>query len=138
MKITRNQTHYIIMTVVYNELNDFTFGNGEVYRDARELISEIAGCPYEECDPFIGQCVSASLKNYGLIKDAFTPNLKKWKWERIPLLTRAILIMSYAHFYFVEKTPKSVIIDIAVSLARKYSDDKQADFIHAILDEVIK
>lgn len=137
MKITRNQSHYIVMTVVYNELSDFTFGNGQIYRDARELISELCETPYEQCDPYIGTCVAASLKNYGLIKDAFTPKLKNWKWERIPLLTRAILIMSYAHFYFVEKLDKSIIIDIAVSLARKYLDDKQSDFINAILDEVI-
>lgn len=137
MKITRNQTHFVIMTVIYNELNDFVFGENNVYRDARELISELCECPFEKCDPFIARSVSASLKNYGLIKDAFEPKLNNWKWDRIPLLTRAILIMSYAHFYFVEKVDKSVVIDIAVSLARKYSDDKQANFINAILDEVI-
>ena len=137
MKITRNQSHYIVMTVVYNELSDFTFGDGKIVRDARELISELCECPFEQCDPFIGNCVAASLKNYGVIKDAFVPHLKNWKWDRLPLLTRAILIMTYAHFYFVEKAQKSIVINIAVSLAKKYSDEKQANFINAILDEVI-
>ena len=137
MKITRNQSHYIIMTVIYNELNDFVFGSGKIYRDARELISNLCGAPFEQCDPFIIKVVSSSLQNYGTIKDAFVPHLKNWKWERIPLLTQAILLMSYAHFYLVEKTDKSIIIDIAVSLAKNYIDEKQASFINAILDEVI-
>lgn len=137
MKITRNQSHYIIMTVIYNELNDFVFGSGKIYRDARELISNLCEAPFERCDPFIIKVVSSSLQNYGTIKDAFVPHLKNWKWERIPLLTQAILLMSYAHFYLVEKTDKSIIIDIAVSLAKNYIDEKQASFINAILDEVI-
>ena len=37
----------------------------------------------------------------------------------------------------VEKAAKPVVIDIAVSLAKKYSDDKQSSFINAILNEVL-
>lgn len=137
MKISRNQSHYIIMTVIYNEISDFVFGNGEIYRDAREIISALCETPFEECDPFIIKVVSSSLQNYGAIKEAFVPYLTNWKWERIPLLSQAILIMSYAHFYYVEKAAKPVVIDIAVSLAKKYSDDKQSSFINAILNEVL-
>ena len=43
--------------------------------------------------------------------------------------------MSYTNFYFIEKTDKAVIINIAVELAKKYIDDKQAKFINGILDK---
>ena len=138
MKITRNQSQYIIMTVIYNELNDFIYGEGKIYRDARYLISEMCETPFEECDPFIIKVVSAAIQNFGQIRDAFLPHLKNWKWERIPLLTQSILLMSYAHFYYVDKVDKSIVIDIAITLAKKYIDEKQAAFINAILDEVIK
>ena len=137
MKIARNKLHYIIMTVIYNELNDFVFGDGKVYRDAREIIADICETPFEQCDPFIIKVVSTSLQNYGVIKDAFSPYLKNWKWERIPLLSQAILLMSYSHFYYVDKVDKSVVIDIAVTLAKNYIDEKQASFINAILDGVL-
>lgn len=137
MKITRNQTHYIVMTVIYNELNDFVYGKSEPSRDARELISELCELPFEECDDYIKNCVSVSLSKYGEIVNAFLPYLKNWKWERIPLLTQAILIMSYAHYYYVEKVDKRVVIDIAVNLAKKYIEEKQAKFINAILDGVL-
>ena len=137
MKIARNKLHYIIMTVIYNELNDFVFGDGKVYRDAREIIADICETPFEQCDPFIIKVVSTSLQNYGVIKDAFTPYLKNWKWERIPLLSQAILLMSYSHFYYADKVDKSIVIDIAVTLAKNYIDEKQASFINAILDGVL-
>jgi transcription termination factor NusB len=138
MNISRNQTHFIVMTVIYNELNDFVYFKDEESRDARELIAELCEKPFEECDPFIIKCVAASMQNYGEIKSKFVPYLKNWKWERIPLLTQAILIMSYAHYYLVEQVDKKVVIDVAVSLAKKYIEEKQASFINAILDEVIK
>ena len=137
MAINRNQQHYIIMTVIYNELNDFVIGKGETFRDARDLISELCEQPYEEVDDYIKSSVTHSLQNYGKIKEAFVPFLKNWKWERLPLLTQAILIMSYAHFYFVEKVDKKIVINIAVNLAKTYIEEKQAKFINAILDKVL-
>ena len=126
------------MTVIYDELNDFVSGNRETFRDARDLTSELCEMPYDEVDDYIKSTVAFSLQKYGEIKEAFVPFLRNWKWDRLPLLTQAILMMSYAHFYYVEKVDKKVIINTAVDLAKKYIDPKQAKFINAILDGVIK
>lgn len=138
MEINRNQQQYIIMTVIYDELNDFHIGGGKTFRDARDLMSELCETEYEDVDPYIKKSVSEALNNYGVIKQAFLPFLKNWTWERLPLLTQAILLMSYAHFYFVEKVDKKIVINVAVDLAKKYIDEKQAKFINAILDGVLK
>lgn len=126
------------MTIIYDELVDFSTNVSEMERDARELISEMCDQPYDEVDDFIKNVVILSLTKYGIIRDAFVPYLKSWKWERLPLLTQAILLMSYAHYYFVEKSDKRVVIDVAVNLAKKYIDIKQSQFINAILDGVLK
>lgn len=132
---TRNQSHYIAMTVIYNELIDFNFADKKYERNAIEMISDMYEDKNEKPDPFVINVVTASLRNYGAIVNAYLPYLVKWKWERLPLLTQAILLMSYSHFYYVEKdVDKAVIINIAVSLAKKYIDDKQAKFINGILD----
>ena len=138
MEINRNQQHYIIMTVIYDELNDFLIGGGKTFRDARDLTSELCECEYEEVDNYIKVSIAAVLNNYGAIKNAFEPYLVNWKWERLPLLTQAILLMSYAHFFFVEKVDKKIVINVAVNLAKKYIDEKQAKFINAILDRILK
>ena len=138
MAISRNQSHFVIMTVIYDELVDFVMGGGASSRNANELIEEIAETPFDEVDPYIKRSVALTMQHYGEIVDAFRPMLVNWKWERIPLLTQAILLMSYAHFYFVEKVDKSVVINTAVDLAKKYVEEKQAKFINAILDGVLK
>ena len=136
MALSRNQTHLVIMTVIYNELVDYSFNDGTNFsRSAEEMICEMVGeSDYNAIDPFIKDMVMVSLQKYGEIVTAYAPYLRNWKWERLPLLTQAILLMSYTHFYFVEKVDKKVVINIAVDLAKKYIDDKQAKFINAILD----
>ena len=134
MTTTRNQMNNLVMTIIYNELVDFNFNEGKNIRNIQEIISSICEEDYEQVDPFIKDMSIISLQRYGEIVTAYSPYLKNWKWERLPLLTQAILLMSYTHFYFVEKAPKRVVINIAVELAKKYIDDKQAKFINAILD----
>ncbi len=134
MELSRNQQHFIIMTVIYNELTDFTFGEGKLERSAVELLCSLCECEENEIDRYMYDTVMTSLTKYSEIKEAFTPYLKNWKWERLPLLTQAILMMSYSHYKYVERTDKSVVINIAVSLAKKYIDEKQAKFINGILD----
>ena len=137
MEINRNQQHYIIMTVIYDELNDYVSGS-QTFRDARDLTSELCEQPYDEVDDYIKSSIAFSLQKYGEIVKAFQPYLKNWTWDRLPLLTQAILMMSYSHFYYVEKVDKKIVINIAVELAKKYIDPKQAKFINAILDGVLK
>ena len=138
MAISRNQSHFVIMTVIYDELADFVMGGGASSRNANELIEEIAETPFDEVDPYIKRSVALTMQHYGEIVDAYKPLLVNWKWERIPLLTQAILLMSYAHFYYVEKVDKKVVINTAVDLAKKYVEEKQAKFINAILDGVLQ
>ena len=134
MELSRNQKHYIIMTAIYNELTDFTFGDKKVYRDAQEIIASLCDADINDVDPYIVDSVMVSLQKYGEAKAAYVPYLKNWSWDRLPLLAQAILLMSYTHFYYIEKVDKSVVIDVAVNLAKKYIEEKQAKFINAILD----
>ncbi len=130
MELSRNQEHFIIMTVIYNELTDFTFGEGKLVRSANEIISSMCS----EASPFVIDSIMISLQKYGEIKNAYIPYLNKWKWERLPLLTQAILLMSYTHYKYLGPVDKSIVINIAVNLAKKYIDDKQAKFINGLLD----
>ena len=134
MALTRNQTHYVIMTAIYNELAAFNYGDSNSVREIKDILSGLCEEDFDSIDAYIKDTVLISLKKYGEIVRAYLPYLRNWKWERLPLLTQAILLMSYTHFYFVEKVEKKIVINIAVDLAKKYIDDKQAKFINGILD----
>mgnify|MGYP003300301740 CR=1 FL=1 len=136
MTINRNQQHYIIMTVIYDELTDFVIGKGETFRDARDLTCELCECSFDEVPEYIKETISYAINNYGKIREAFIANLKGWAWDRLPLLTQSVLLMSYAHKQ-IEEVEKKIVINIAVDLAKKYIDPKQAKFINAILDKTL-
>ena len=136
-KISRNQENFIVMTVIYDELADFTAGQNQPFRDVNEIILQITDIPLNDHSDYVQNMISSVLNHYGEIVTAFQPKLRDWKWERLPLLTQAVLLMSYAHFYFVEKIDKRIVINVAVELAKKYIEEKQAKFINAILDEVL-
>jgi len=137
MSLSRNQEHYIVMTVIYDELVDFSNKQSTINRDSRLLMSDLCDQPYDEISEYMKETVTQSLAKYGMIREAFIPFLKNWKWDRLPLLTQSILLMSYTHYYFVEKVDKRIVINIAVNLAKKYIDNKQSQFINAILDGML-
>ena len=106
------------MTIIYDELVDFSTNVSKWNATLANLISEMCDQPYDEVDDFIKNVVILSLTKYGIIRDAY-PLLKELEVGETPLLTQAILLMSYAHYYFVEKSDKRVVIDVAVNLAKK-------------------
>ena len=141
-KISRNQENFIIMTVIYDVMADqtttrVTFEDG--IRNVDDIIVGMTdeGLSLKEHSNYVQNVISSTLNNYGSIISAFEPHLRNWKWDRLPLLTRAVLLTSYAHFYYVEKIDKRIVINTAVELAKKYIEEKQAKFINAILDEVL-
>ena len=138
-KISRNQENYLIMTIIYDEIADFTTaGNGLNFRGVDEIVQQLTDKSFLEQSYYVQNVVSNVLTHYGEIIEAFQPHLRDWVWNRLPLLTQSVLLMSYAHFYYVEKIDKRIVINVAVDLAKKYIEEKQAKFINAILDEVLK
>lgn len=134
------------MTVIYEALTDLSVHKNEAFRTFEELINDdsvsailSANGEIEEAkaNAFIANSVDQALRHYFDIRDLIIPQLKGWTWERIPLLSQAILLMSIAHYNYVEKVDKRIVIDVAVNLAKKYIEEKQAKFIHALLDEVL-
>ncbi len=138
MTVSRNKQHYVIMTVIYDLLDDVVYGNSKEVRNPLSLMSNLLEVENEDEIPsFVKDNVYLAMQNYGKIVEAVAPFLHNWKWERLPLLTQAIILKSYAHFYYVEKVDKSIVINVAIELAKEYIDDKQAKFINALLDEVL-
>ena len=138
MELSRNEQHYYVMTIIYNLLTDYTFSAMEVKRDASEIIESVLEMPLKDVPSYIIDTVNFVASNYGAIKTKVSPLLKNWTWERLPLLTQSIILMSYTHFYEVDRADKKVVINVAVNLAKKYIDEKQGKFINALLDKLLK
>lgn len=72
------------------------------------------------------------------IINLFSKNLgQNWTWERIPLMTQAILIECYCEIK-VLNTAVAIAIDQALVTAEKYGQIDNKKFINAILDKISK
>ena len=60
---------------------------------------------------------------------------KDWTFNRLSVLEQAILLMACQEI-LVNQTPKAVVIDEAVGLAKKYCDDDSYKLINGVLDRL--
>ena len=61
-----------------------------------------------------------------------------WRMERMAAVDRNILRAGVAEFMAYPKTPKPVVINEALEIARKYSTPESVHFINGVLDSVAK
>jgi transcription antitermination protein NusB len=58
-----------------------------------------------------------------------------WRMDRMAAVDRNILRMAVTEFLFAG-TPKVVVIDEAIEIARKYSGDDSTEFVNGVLDAI--
>lgn len=133
--ITRNQSHEIAVQALYAML--ISIKNGQSF-EFTEVIANISDEPYSELPIFLKETLLNSLKHYDEIILKLEPHLNNWKFSRLNLVTQAILIYSYAHFFYIGNVSKAIIINVAVKLSKLYTPDEDYKFINAVLDGALK
>ena len=63
---------------------------------------------------------------------------ENWRLSRMAAVDRNIIRMSIYEFLHEDDTPKLVIIDEAIEIAKKYGTQKSSQFINGILDGILK
>ncbi len=61
-----------------------------------------------------------------------------WRMERMAAVDRNLLRTSVAEFLGFPKTPKAVVINEALEIARRYSTPESVNFINGVLDSVAR
>lgn len=134
MKTSRNANQEKAMIIIYDAL---TYEDMNIDYDLKEIIGDVLGDSYENSDFYVREVVVKALLHGKEIISEIEPKLNKWKFSRLNRLAQAILLLSYAHYKYVEGVDKAIVIDIAVHLAKKYLDDGDYKFINAVLDNVL-
>ena len=76
-----------------------------------------------------------SLENRTQIDDLIRRHARNWRLERMAVVDRNILRMAVSEFLYTE-TPKVVVIDEAIEIARRYSTEDSSEFVNGILDAI--
>jgi transcription antitermination protein NusB len=74
----------------------------------------------------------------GEIDQLIQKHAEHWRLERMAAVDRNILRAGVAEFLGYPKTPKPVIINEALEIARKFSAPESVHFINGVLDSIAK
>lgn len=128
MKLTRTEAREKIMVILYQidfyRKENIEYNLEDVFHENLEMDNK-----------YVRDIVNGVLENQDKIDETISKYLDNWDLDRLGKTDRAILRLStYEMMYY--DTPKVVVINEAIELAKKYSDDKVVKLINAVLDKV--
>ncbi len=86
-----------------------------------------------DCLQFVNTILNNFAEHYNEINDKISSNLKGYTIERLFKIDLSILILAVIELDYVKETPKQVVINECVELAKKYSTEKSPKFINGFL-----
>jgi transcription antitermination protein NusB len=87
---------------------------------------------------FATKIFRGTVDNLASIDEMIVAQADNWRLERMAVVDRNIIRMSVYEFLHEGSTPKLVIIDEAIEIAKKYGTQKSSQFINGILDGILK
>jgi N utilization substance protein B len=87
---------------------------------------------------FATKIFRGTLDHLAQIDEMIVAQADNWRIERMAVVDRNIIRMSIYEFLYETDTPKLVIIDEAIEIAKKFGTQKSSQFINGILDGILK
>ncbi|NLL02368.1 MAG: transcription antitermination factor NusB [Mollicutes bacterium] len=129
MTLTRSELREKIMTIVYQislyKNNSLEYNIDNVIKENVEIENE-----------FVKEMVFGVVTYYDELNTIANNYLQNWTIDRLDATGAAILRMAIYETKYTD-TPSVVVINEAIELAKKYSDDSVRKMINAVLDRII-
>jgi N utilization substance protein B len=87
---------------------------------------------------FAGDLFRFAMDRCDQIDKLIEQHTEHWRMERMAAVDRNILRAGVAEFLCFPKTPKPVVINEALEIARRFSTPESVQFINGVLDSVAK
>lgn len=127
--LSRSELREKAMTIIYQislyKKNKMEFDVDSVIKENLEVDNE-----------FVKDLVYGVVTSYDELGDLANKYLKNWTIDRLDMTGASILRIALYEIKYMD-TPDVVVINEAVELAKKYSDDDVKNMINAVLDKVI-
>jgi len=89
-------------------------------------------------NPFACKLFRAATSEISRIDQLIIKHSEHWRLERMPAVDRNVLRLAIAEFLTEPDTPKVVVINEALEIARRFSGPESVQFINGILDQIKK
>ena len=129
MSVSRSLLREKIMTILYQiemyQKNKYNYVLEDVIKENVEISSD-----------FVNGIVNGVLEKRDELDKIANNYLTDWTIDRLDNLGATILRMGIYEIIFTD-TPDIVVINEAIELAKKYSDENVKKMINAVLDKII-
>lgn len=130
MAKTRSELREKCMIILYqNEI----MNKGNIKTPIEEIIKD----NLEVDNSFVNEIVIGVLQHTQELDEIANKYMNDWSIDRIDKTGAAILRIGIYELKYTD-TPEIVVINEAVELAKKYSDDNVRKIINAVLDKLIR
>ena len=129
MTVTRSELREKIMTILY-QISLYKSNNIEY--DVEKIISE----NIEIQNEFVKEMVYGIITYKEKLDEIANETLSNWTIDRLDSMGQEILRMGIYEMKYTD-TPDLVVINEAIELAKKFSDDSVRKMINAVLDKLI-
>ena len=127
-QLTRSELREKIMTILY-QIN--VYDNNKIEYDINEVIKGLL----EIDNDFVKDAVYGVITNQADIDSLVNKYMNNWTIDRLGYTDQAILRLATFELNYTN-TPPIVVINEAVELAKKYSDDEVKKMINGVLDKI--
>jgi len=110
----------------------------------RDSIAQIAATFFNGQDEepaviaFARQLVTQTVEHVEEIDALIQRLAEHWRLDRMATVDRNLLRLASQEFLFDKETPKTVVINEAIEIARRFSTQESPQFINGILDSIKK
>ncbi|MBE0656725.1 MAG: transcription antitermination factor NusB [Bryobacteraceae bacterium] len=93
--------------------------------------------PPPDRDAFMESLAKGTFAQREILDELIAKKAEHWRLDRMPLVDRNILRMAIFEMKDLG-TPPAVVIDEALELARRYSEEEAIPFVNGVLDSIRK
>jgi transcription antitermination protein NusB len=113
----------------------------DITRDTLDQIAANFFVNYDEPQTvveFATLLVSRTVEHVEEIDVLIQRHAEHWRLDRMAVVDRNLLRLATQEFIYDKETPKSVVINEAIEIARRFSSQESPQFINGILDSIKK
>lgn len=92
----------------------------------------------EETRTFAEELSAAAMERKDEVDELIQKHAQHWKIERMAAVDRNVLRTAVAEFLACRETPRAVVINEALEIARRFSAPESVQFINGVLDSIGK
>lgn len=117
-------------------LFQYDMAHPEVDELLRSYWEEMSEEHRQDVCEFAGKLVKGAIEHLEEIDDRIRKRTEHWRISRMHAVDRNLLRLAVYEFLYESETPKTVVINEALEIARRFSTYEATQFINGILDGI--